>query len=136
MGIFQTVIGITSWESHPCMVLMWPSPLLLTVAGRKYHYPSVQVIAHLLPHKFRELLFIARCVIGCLCKNSLEVIFGDYSFRLTASVVRPNFLPAAAHVLAERPCRFILVRPYRVRYLKYWYSIFKERRGEILPSNI
>ena len=128
MGIFQTVIGITSWESHPCMVLMWPPPLLLTVAGRKYHYPSVQVIAHLLPYKFREPLFVARCAFGCLCKNSFELIF----LRCTHWANRPRlfvriFLSAAAHVLAERSCRFILVRLYRGRYLKYWYSIFKEQ---------
>ncbi len=51
-GIFQTAAGTASWDSHPGMVLMPPSPLLLTVAGRKYHYPLVQVIAHLLPRKF------------------------------------------------------------------------------------
>lgn len=102
MGIFQTAVGTmqhdvaqwqpkaqhgccankvvtTSWESHPLVVLTRPPPLLLTVAGRKYHYPSVQVIAHLLPHKFRELLFIARCALAAYVKFFLNLIFEMYS---------------------------------------------------------
>lgn len=52
------------------MVLMPPPPLLLTVAGRKYHYPPVQVIAHLLPRKFWELVLIAR--LYTILRNNLE----------------------------------------------------------------
>lgn len=154
---------------------MQPPPLLLTVAGRKYHYPSVQVIAHLLPRKFWELLFIARCAIGCLCKNSFELIFWDVLVGLTALGRSTEFccllphtswrntssrLVAAHRAFAQafmcdivshlglrsstscwpplawtfrhraESCRFILIRLYRGRYLKYWYSIFKEQQGQ------
>ena len=69
-GIFQTAAGTASWDSHPSMVLMPPPPLLLTVAGRKYHYPPVQVIAHRLPHRFWELVLIARLYI--ILRKNLE----------------------------------------------------------------
>ena len=69
-GIFQTAAGTASWDSHPSMVLMPPPPLLLTVAGRKYHYSLVQVIAHRLPYRFRELVLIARLYI--ILRNNVE----------------------------------------------------------------
>lgn len=43
---------------------------------------------------------------------------------------------AAAHVLAQCSCRFLLVRLRRGRYLKYRYSIVKELKREICPSII
>lgn len=47
--------------------------------------------------------------------------------------------PPLAWTLRHRAesCRFILVRLYRGRYLKYWYLIFKEQwRGFLPPHNI
>ncbi len=64
------------------MVLMKPPPLRLAVAGRKYHYPLTQVIAHLLPNKFWELLFIAQLRINLRNHTSLS------SSGLSAVLVR------------------------------------------------
>ena len=85
-GIFQTVTGITSWDSHPNAVLAKPPPLRAVVARRKYHYPPVQVIAHRLPHRFWELLFIARLRI--IFRNNVEPRLVRQSAMLVRSVIR------------------------------------------------
>ena len=81
-GIFQTAVGATSWDSHPGVVLMPPPPLRAVVAGRKYHYPLVQVIAHRLPYRFRELVLIARLYI--ILRNNVE----PWLVRRSAVLVR------------------------------------------------
>ena len=100
------------------MVLMKPPPLRLAVAGRKYHCPLVQVIAHRLPHRFGELLFIARLYI--ILRNNVE----PQLYRQSAVLVR---FCDTMNVMARGSCRFLLVRLHRGRYLKYCYSIVKER---------
>ncbi len=120
-GIFQTAVGTTSWDSHPGMVLMPPPPLLLTVAGRKYHYPPMQVIAHRLPHRLWELLFIARLRI--IFRNDVETRLVQQSAVLVRSVIRGTSWRSA-------PFAFNHYGLHKGKYLKYCYSIFKEHKEE------
>ena len=101
------------------MVLTPPPPLLLTVAGRKYHYPPVQVIAHLLPRKFWELLFIARLRI--ILRNNIESRLVRLSAVLVRSVIRGTSWRSA-------PIAFNHYGLHKGRYLKYCYSIFNEQQ--------
>ena len=120
-GIFQTAVGTTSWDSHPGMVLMPPPPLLLTVAGRKYHYSLVQVIAHRLPHRFQEPLFIARLRI--IFRNNVEPRLVRRSAVLVRSMIRGTSWRSA-------PFAFNHYGLHKGKYLKYCYSIFKEHKEE------
>ena len=126
-GIFQTAVGTASWDSHPGMVLMPPPPLLLTVAGRKYHYPLVQVIAHLLPRKFWELVLIARLYI--ILRNNLEPRLVRRSAVLVRSVIRGTSW-------RDAPFAFNHYGLHKGKYLKYCYSIVNEPEGRICPSII
>lgn len=118
-GIFQTAVGATSWDSHPGMVLMPPPPLLLTVAGRKYHYPPVQVIAHRLPHRFWELVLIARLYI--ILRNNLEPRLVRQSAVLVRFVIQGTSW-------RDAPFAFNHYGLHKGKYLKYCYSIFNEQQ--------
>ncbi len=72
---------------------------------------------------------------GCLCKILLELIFDIAHWANRPRVFVRILLSAAAHVLARGSCRFILVRLHKGKYLKYWYSIFKEQWKEFLPPH-
>ena len=101
-GICQTVVGTTSWDSHPGMVLMPPPPLRAVVAGRKYHYPLVQVIAHRLPHRFWELLFIARLRI--IFRNNIEPWLVRQSAVLVRIVIRGTSWRSAPFAFNHKGC--------------------------------
>ena len=130
LGIYQTTIGIVSWDFHPDMVLMSP-PSLRTrrkfasaVTGRKYHYTPTQVIAHSLPREFRELLFIARLWIGF--RNKCE----SWLIRLSAVLVR---FVIQGMSWRSVPFAFNHFGLRKGKYLKYCYSIFKELTRTFLP---
>ena len=97
------------------------------MAGRKYHYPPVQVIAHRLPHRFRELLFIARFRI--IFRNNVEPRLVRQSAVLVRSVIRGTSWRSA-------PFAFNHYGLHKGKYLKYCYSIVNELEGRICPSII
>ena len=154
-GIFQTAAGTTSWDSQPGMVLM-PPPIASNCGWTEVSLSPTQVIAHRLPHRFWELLFIARCAIwlcGAEFFVNLFLRLTRWANRLGYSSEFRRLLPhtswrsedlrlTAAHnaplwkwSLRRRvkSFRFLLVRQHRGRYLKYCYSIVKELESGIYP---
>lgn len=103
------------------------APIAMSVAGRKYHYPSAYIMADRLPHRFSELLLFARSVNSFL--GSLIQLKG---VRLSVVLVLYEF-----RVLSWRSAPVALtLRLCRGKYLKYCYSIFKELRGRIFTPSL
>ena len=108
------------------------------MTGRKYHYLPMQIIAHRLPHRFLELLFIARLRI--IFRNNIESRLVRLSAVLVRSVIRGTSWRSASSRFGREPFD-IVSNPFALnhkglhkgKYLKYWYSIFKEQKRKILP---
>ena len=94
------------------------------MTGRKYHYPPAQVVAHLLPHKFRELLFIAQLRI--IFRNNVETKLVRQSAVLVRSLIRGTSWRSAPFAFNHYGLR-------KGKYLKYCYSIVKELESGIYP---